>query len=87
MIRRMGSFFAGAARRFLPDAFIFAVVLTVLTFILGLVVERASVVEMASYFGKGIWGFLAFSMQMVLVLVTGSSPAPPRRRSCSPRPR
>ncbi|KPK72509.1 MAG: short-chain fatty acid transporter [Phycisphaerae bacterium SM23_30] len=73
MIRLMGQFFSKIARRFLPDAFIFAIILTLLTFILGLTVERASFMEMTSYFGAGLWDLLDFSMQMVLILVTGSA--------------
>lgn len=30
-------------------------------------------VEMINHWGNGIWGLLAFSMQMALVLVTGSA--------------
>jgi short-chain fatty acids transporter len=33
---------------------------------------------MASYFGEGVWSFLGFSMQMVLILVTGSALATSR---------
>ena len=69
----MGEVFSKIARKYLPDAFIFAIILTILTFILGMVVEDASFIQMTSYFGEGIWSFLAFSMQMVLILVTGSA--------------
>lgn len=73
MIAPLGTFFASLAQRYLPDAFIFAVILVIVTFILGMVVEGASFIDMASYFGGGIWSFLGFSMQMVLILVTGSA--------------
>ena len=36
-------------------------------------VQKASFVEMSKYFGRGMWDFLAFAMQMVLILVTGSA--------------
>ena len=62
----------------LPDAFIFALMLVLLTFLLGMIVEGASFIEMAGYFGDGVWGFLVFSMQMVLILVTGSALATSR---------
>ncbi len=73
MIRSLGEFFSRIARRYLPDAFIFALILTILTFVLGMAVEGAGFIEMAVYFGEGIWSFLIFSMQMVLILVTGSA--------------
>ncbi len=78
MIRSMGDFFSRIAGRMLPDAFIFALILVLLTLLLGMIVEGASIVEMAGYFGDGVWGFLVFSMQMVLILVTGSALATSR---------
>lgn len=73
MVRALGSFFSRIARRFLPDAFIFAIVLAIIVFVLGMVVEGSSFVEMAGYFGGGVWSLLAFSMQMVVILVTGTA--------------
>ena len=73
MVRSLGKFFSKVARKYLPDAFIFAVILAIIVFVLGMVVEGASFIEMTTYFGGGMWGFLAFSMQMVLILVTGSA--------------
>ncbi len=78
MIRQMGEFFSRVAGRLLPDAFVFALLLVLLTFLLGIIVQGASVLEMTVYFGEGIWGFLVFSMQMVLILVTGSALATSR---------
>ncbi|MFO8070686.1 MAG: short-chain fatty acid transporter [Polyangia bacterium] len=71
MIRALGSVFSKVARRWLPDAFIFAIVLAIIVFILGIAVEGATFTEMTGYFGDGMWSLLAFSMQMVLILVTG----------------
>lgn len=73
MIRILGNIFSKIARRYLPDAFVFAILLTLIIFILGMTVQKASFVEMSFYFGKGMWDFLAFAMQMVLILVTGSA--------------
>lgn len=73
MVRALGAFFSRIARRWLPDAFIFAIVLAIIVFVLGMAVEGASLLDMASYFGGGVWNLLAFSMQMVLILVTGTA--------------
>lgn len=73
MVRFLGRFFTKVAKKYLPDAFIFAVILAIIVFVLGMVVEGSSLLEMAGYMGGGMWSFLAFSMQMVLVLVTGSA--------------
>lgn len=73
MVRSLGKFFSKVARKYIPDAFIFAVILAIIVFILGMVVEGSSFMEMTTYLGGGMWSFLAFSMQMVLILVTGSA--------------
>ncbi len=78
MVRSLGTFFSKIAKKYLPDAFIFAVILAIIVFVLGMVIEGASFVEMTTYFGGGMWKFLAFSMQMVLILVTGSALATSR---------
>ncbi|HOX11406.1 MAG TPA: short-chain fatty acid transporter [Spirochaetia bacterium] len=73
MIRALGNFFTKIAKKWIPDAFIFAIILTILVFVLGLVIQGKSFIEMTSYWGGGMWSLLGFSMQMVLVLVTGSA--------------
>ncbi len=75
MIRVLGNFFAKVARRWLPDAFLFALILSLIVFVLGMVVEGQSFIAMTGYFGGGMWAFLAFSMQMALIIVTGSAMA------------
>ncbi len=71
MIRALGNFFSGLARRWLPDAFLFAIILTLICYIAGIVGEGKGPVEMIGFWGDGFWGLLQFSMQMVLILVTG----------------
>lgn len=58
-------------QRYLPDPFLFVVILTLVVFGLGLIFTESSSLEMVQYWGDGFWSLLAFSMQMVLVLVTG----------------
>jgi short-chain fatty acids transporter len=58
-------------QRYLPDPFLFVVILTLAVFGLGLIFTESSSLEMVQYWGDGFWSLLAFSMQMVLVLVTG----------------
>ena len=57
--------------RYLPDPFLFVIILTLVVFGLGLGLTGSSPVEMVAFWGEGFWALLAFSMQMVLVLVTG----------------
>ncbi|AGP48515.1 short-chain fatty acid transporter [Psychrobacter sp. G] len=57
--------------KYLPDPFLFVIILTVVIFVLGLGLTDSSAVQMVAFWGEGFWALLAFSMQMVLVLVTG----------------
>ena len=58
-------------QRWLPDAFLFAIILTFLVLISGVVVEDRSVNQMINFWGDGIWNLLTFAMQALLTLVTG----------------
>lgn len=64
-------FFNRLVQRFLPDAFIFAILLTIIVFFLGLLFTESGPIEMVSYWGTGFWDLLAFTMQMALVVITG----------------
>lgn len=57
--------------KIIPDSFIFAILLTFIVFIMGITIAGQSPFDMTVFWAKGFWGFLLFSMQMVLVLVTG----------------
>lgn len=57
--------------RYLPDPLIFAILLTLLTFALGVLLTPTSPLDMVSMWGNGFWNLLAFTMQMALILVTG----------------
>ncbi|MCB2298237.1 TIGR00366 family protein [Clostridium tagluense] len=58
-------------QKYLPDPFIFAVLLTFFVLILGVVLTGQSPLAMTVHWSKGLWTLLSFSMQMALVLVTG----------------
>ncbi|MEM5634020.1 TIGR00366 family protein [Bacillus cereus] len=60
-------------QRFLPEPFILSCLLTVFVIFFGMFATHQTPVEMINHWGNGIWGLLAFSMQMALVLVTGSA--------------
>lgn len=60
-------------QRFLPDAFVFCIILTIIVFIAAIPVAHMNPIEVASAWGNGVWGLLLFSMQMALVLVLGSA--------------
>lgn len=70
-MRAVISFFNRLMQRYLPDPFLFVVILTFVVLGLGLIFTDSTVMNMVQYWGDGFWSLLAFSMQMVLVLVTG----------------
>lgn len=79
MINSISRFFTTFVQRFLPDPLVFAILLTIITFGLGVALTPNTPMAMVKMWGDGFWNLLAFSMQMALVLVTGhalaSSPA------------
>ena len=72
MIKTTADLFSRIMQRWLPDAFLIAVILTAFVFLSGLFFENQSVNQMAQHWGNGFWKLLTFSMQMVLILVFGS---------------
>lgn len=71
MIKRIGDYFTRWAHKYMPDPFLFAVLLTFLTLILGVIFTTNGPFQMIQHWYKGFWTLLAFSMQMCLILVTG----------------
>ena len=60
-------------QRYLPEPFIFAVILTFVAVIVAMPVCDQSLMEVINNWGGGVWNLLGFSMQMALVLVTGAA--------------
>ncbi|ARI75556.1 short-chain fatty acid transporter [Halobacillus mangrovi] len=71
MLKRTINFSNRIMQRYLPDPFLFVILLTFVVFFLGLIFTDSTPIHMVQYWGEGFWNLLAFSMQMVLVLVTG----------------
>lgn len=57
--------------RYLPDPYIFVLLLSIVVFAAAVLLEQHSALTVLGYWGDGFWGLLSFSMQMLLVLVTG----------------
>ncbi|MDX1466466.1 MAG: TIGR00366 family protein [Halomonas sp.] len=57
--------------RYLPDPYIFVLLLTVIAAAAAIAVERQTPLAVLRFWGDGFWNLLTFSMQMLLVLVTG----------------
>ncbi len=70
-MRRLSSLFVALMQRFLPDPWVLAIVLSLIVFVAGLLLTPSNPLEMVTFWGDGFFGLLEFSMQMVLILVTG----------------
>lgn len=57
----------------MPEPFLFAIILTFIAALLAMPICRQTPVEVVANWGGGVWGLLAFAMQMALVLVSGSA--------------
>src|SRR5262249_39174528 len=57
--------------RWVPDAFIFVLLATLIVAAAGVVVARASIVEVVDAWGRGFWDLIPFTLQMALVIITG----------------
>ena len=81
MINRLGYTLSGIAKRWLPDPFVIAIVLTMVTLILAWATSGMHLGQIIEVWGgqledgkvarPGIWKFLAFGMMMCFILVTG----------------
>ncbi|HKL53031.1 MAG TPA: TIGR00366 family protein, partial [Wenzhouxiangellaceae bacterium] len=71
MISSLGSLFSHHLRRWIPDPFVFALVLTLLIGALTLVFTDSRFDELTGHWYRGFWMLLEFGMQMVLILATG----------------
>ena len=71
MLNRASKPFVKLVERYLPDPYIFVLLLTLITFVFAVVIQNQSPLTTIQQWGDGFWGLLTFSMQMLLVLVTG----------------
>lgn len=68
---KITAFFTELMRRYLPDPFVFAIMLTLLTMALAFGVENRPINDVVQDWGKGFWSLLAFTTQMAVILVMG----------------
>jgi short-chain fatty acids transporter len=71
LLPRLAATLARVSVRWVPDSLSIAALLTLLTFALALAVGGATPASALLAWGDGIWSLLSFSMQIVLVTVSG----------------
>lgn len=72
-MQRFIAFCVKVVQKWMPEPFLFAVLLTFVAALLAMPICRQTPVEVIVNWGEGVWGLLAFAMQMALVLVSGSA--------------
>ncbi|CAN7730981.1 TIGR00366 family protein [Caballeronia sp. LjRoot29] len=70
-MQKITGFFTELMRKYLPDPFVFAIGLTILTMILAVLVQGQGIVALTTSWGKGFWTLLAFTTQMAVILAMG----------------
>jgi short-chain fatty acids transporter len=70
-MQKVTAFFTELMRRYLPDPFVFAIGLTLLTMVLAVIVQGQTVTTLTTSWGKGFWALLAFTTQMAVILAMG----------------
>ena len=68
--------------RYLPDPYIFVLFLTLIVAATAITIQGEGPMDVVTMWGDGFWGLLNFTMQMLLVLVTGHmlASSPPIKR-------
>lgn len=74
-LQRLSYFFVTLLQRYLPDPFIFAIVLTLVVFALVMPSTGQGPIQVVEAWAGGFWKLLSFSMQMAMVVVTGHAMA------------
>ncbi|PYJ09550.1 MAG: serine--pyruvate aminotransferase [Verrucomicrobia bacterium] len=57
--------------RWVPDAFVFALIATLVVIIAGVVFTPSSLPQIVDAWGKGLWELIPFTLQMALIIITG----------------
>ncbi|MBO1001948.1 short-chain fatty acid transporter [Pseudogracilibacillus auburnensis] len=72
-MKKLANFFNSLVQKYLPDPFVFAVILLVIVLLSAFIWTPTSPGEMIDHFGDGFWSLLAFTMQLSIVLITSSA--------------
>jgi short-chain fatty acids transporter len=70
VLRSLSNVFTRFMQKFLPDAILFAIVLSFVTYLGGIFIAGSNPFELLASWGDGLWNLLAFSMQVTLTLVS-----------------
>jgi short-chain fatty acids transporter len=71
LVARLAMALTAWTERWLPDAFIFALVFTLVVVIAAVAATPSTLVQAVDAWGRGFWDLIPFTLQMALVVITG----------------
>lgn len=71
MIARLALALTAWTERWIPDAFVFALIATLVVVCAGVTATPASLGQVVDAWGRGFWELIPFTLQMALVIITG----------------
>ena len=71
MLQTLGSFCVRLSQKYVPNPLIFAILLSIVIFVLGILMTGTGPFQMIEYWYGGFWNLLTFGMQMVALLLFG----------------
>jgi short-chain fatty acids transporter len=77
-MKAMVRFFLKLMQKYMPDAFLFAVILSFVAFAAAWCITDKGFMDVVNSWGNGLWGILSFTMQMIMIVVTGHTMASSR---------
>lgn len=71
MLQILGAFCVRLSQKYIPNPLIFAIILSVIVYVLGVTMTDTGPFQMVEYWYGGFWNLLSFGMQMVALLLFG----------------
>jgi short-chain fatty acids transporter len=71
MLTKLGEKFTSLFQKYMPDAFVFAILLTIITAFISILWLNIPVIKVIQSWYEGFWSLLEFGMQIVLIVITG----------------
>jgi len=70
-LARMALALTDWTERWVPDAFVFALIATLIVVVAGVAFTPSSLPQVIDAWGKGLWELIPFTLQMALIIITG----------------
>ena len=71
LLARMALALTAWTERWVPDAFVFALVATLIVIVAGVAFTPSSLPQVIDAWGRGLWELIPFTLQMALIIITG----------------